>query len=241
MNIAQNADSGNKKKDFLNIIEHFSASDLGWQDAIKAFDLRIDNCARIQLLAQNSNYAKDVTNSGYTFALLDRVGREVACDLSSGNVCTLSTKSSTNAILNIEIINFLLSQNKPFEIIKGSEFIKLSNTQKSNSEIQYLIQIDLENVSYMELCEIISFCKTNFIFKIPGLNLNPKAEVEDEEGLGLVLCAFKAESNLIKHLVASLSEEEFVVISDGKPFVRSLVMEKSALLLENNQIKQNNQ
>lgn len=234
MNIAQNAYPGNKKKSFSGIITHLFASDFLWQDAAKIFDQHIDSHSSSYSSAMHCKATKAIINSTYGFKLLNRVGSEVVCNLSSGNICIFSTRSSVSAILNIKIINFLLFQNRPFKIIKGSAFAKLALHEKSNTKIQYLIQIDLNNISYMGLPEIVRFCRTNFIFKIPGLNINTKAAVEDQSGMGALFYSFSEESNLIKHLVASLGEEEFVVVSDGKIFVSSLPQEESVDLSKNN-------
>jgi hypothetical protein len=195
MNIYQSPYSGNQKKDFTNIVCPLMASDLPWRDAIKL----MDKFSNLYFSAERVQTSKDVINNICELQLSYIVGREVACELRSGNICICYTVSSNNSILSIEIINFFLSQKRPFEIIKGSDFVTLSNKEKSNTEIQYLIQIDINNASYMEIREIVSFCKANFICKIPGLKLNPKAEIEDEWGLSLLLCAFLAENILIKH------------------------------------------
>ncbi len=226
MIITQSASSSNKKKYDINSVDTFKVVDFRWPDVINAFDRYLENCANSKSNNQNLYDMKDVTNSNFGLELLDRVGRKNQITLSSGHICTISDESSTNAALNIEIINNLLSANKPFEIIKGSDFNKLSDEEKSTTEIQYLIQVNVNRISYLELQEIIGFTKTQFIFKIPGLMLNLQSEYEDKERLSLLLHAFSLDQNLMKYLVASLSNEEFVVVSEGTMSVRSLTSEE---------------
>lgn len=225
MTIAQNISLCNKKKYCISTVDLHKIIEFRWKDKIYLFDNYFNTYTRLKSSGQqNYNNLKDNIERDLVLKFTDRVGRISQIDLSLGHICIISDNSAANVLLNIEIINSFLKSQKPFEIISGSDFAKLSDTVKLNTRVQYLVKIDINNISYLELSKIISFSKIQFVLKVPGLMLNLKAEIKDEKGFGSIFSIFKEVSNLIKHLVASLNEEEFVIIFENKLIVRSLVI-----------------
>lgn len=165
---------------------------------------------------------KGPSTQGGNIATFDRVGLPVPCGLRLGNICILARPSPLSTTLNIEIIKHLIASGRPFEIIKASDFAKLSSAQKSNAEIQYFIQIDINDIPYEELLQVIEFCKTKFILQIPGLKLDHNVQIIDEQNLAFILHAFGGDRNLLKYLAASLSDEEFLLIEDNTRIICSL-------------------
>lgn len=219
MNIAQNASSSKKKKTSLKTIESLIIESFQFQENAKiSYELEL-----IKYLFRFDSQLEANINSPYEFKRFYKIlDSEVdVYDLSYGHLCIFSTKSVSNVILTIDIINFFLSQKKSFEIITVSDFIKLSFKEKSSTKIQYLIEINVNNISYEEMCIIAPFCNTKFIFQIPGVTIDSKSNVLDQNGNGIMLDAFYKDSILLKQEVASLNEEEFVIIFYDMVFVCS--------------------
>ncbi|MBP7189643.1 MAG: hypothetical protein KA998_00135 [Rickettsiaceae bacterium] len=181
------------------------------------------NCCSNEHLADA--YSTVSHNVSSTLSLFDRVGRIVSYKIDMENICIVGQKNYQFLWLSRLLIDYFQKSSKSLKVIESYDFCMLSRSERLNPSVKYLVYVDSSSMNFSELAEVDKFCKVKFIFKFPGLELSHSGEIININNFIGIISVFGVDFASSIRLTASLSEEEFLVISGRKQFIRSLTKE----------------
>lgn len=152
--------------------------------------------------------------NGLELRFVDRLGQAAICDLSVGNICILSVDEINSASIMIQIMDAFIKAHISFKTLDVDSFCALRIEDKKGDECQYLIRVDPRRVSLVQLSEVVRYFQTKFIFKFPGIEIDPRGKIMENYQLVTVIESLDAEFILINHPVSPLNDDDFTMIFD---------------------------
>ncbi|MDC0864380.1 hypothetical protein OAP56_00290 [Rickettsiaceae bacterium] len=159
--------------------------------------------------------------------LFDRDGITAGAKIrTSGNICIIGGSGSASSALLDEIKNASLKQDIKLKEIDAKKFCALVlSSSKKNKPKNYIIHLDPSKEEAHIICRVMHYCDIQIIFQIDGVALNSELEgirIKGSKQAQILQNLHGKNQRQNCHLVASLENEEFALMTKSNQCVRLL-------------------
>lgn len=144
----------------------------------------------------------------------------------SGNICIIGGSSASSSKLLEKINNASLKRGIKLKEIDAKKFCALvRSSSKKNKPKNYIIHLDPSKEEAHIICRVMHYCDIQIIFQIEGIFINSELKgirIKGSKQAQILQNLHGKNQRQNCHLVASLENEEFALMTKSNQCVRSL-------------------
>ena len=159
--------------------------------------------------------------------LFDRDGITAGAKIrTSGNICIIGGSDSSSSKLLEKINNASLERGIKLKETGAKKFCALVlSSSKKNKPKNYIIHLDPSKEEVRIICRAMHYCDIQIIFQVEGVFMNSELKglrIKGSKQVQILQNLHGKNKRQNYHLVASLENEEFAIVTRSNQCVRSL-------------------